>query len=478
MSNTTIDRIRGINSGIAIKAPCRVRTTANITLSGLQTIDGVTLVADDRVLVMNQNTQSENGIYKASTGSWVREPDFDGNRDIVNGTLVYVTAGTLYSLTIWAVSSANPITIGTTSITFIRANIDPASVFSGTGYVKVSGGVYQTPSATVPLTDLATQAANTVLANATASIATPTAVALSASQLLGRGSTGNVAAITLGTNLSMSGTTLSASGLVLFNYITGLIPTAITSSSSTSCTVSISSGQAADSTNAVMQSGGSFSWSIANGNAANGYSGGTTLPNSSTIHFFIITNSSNSSAASFASNTLTPTLPSSHTGGYYRRIFSLFTNASGVLLGTVGSGAKAIEVTGGGVLFYYTTQILDINAQTPGTASRTLYTLSAPTGIKLRPIYRYYQNSLTAGQTIITSPDETDVAPAGVTAGNYYSYFTAAPGYDTGGSSTNGIAHHDGGVYTNTSAQIAIRANVTAPAVYWVTRGIIDDRRS
>lgn len=82
---------------------------------------------------------------------------------------------------------------------------------SGTGYIKVSSGVYQTPSATIPLTDLATQAANTILANATSSAAAPTAVAIAASQLVGRGSTGDIAPITVGTGLSLTGTTLSAS---------------------------------------------------------------------------------------------------------------------------------------------------------------------------------------------------------------------------------------------------------------------------
>lgn len=114
---TQIDRINGLVGSIAVKAPCRVATTANITLSGAQTIDGVAVVADDRVLVKDQTTGSENGIYVASSTAWARATDWNGARDIVQGTQVIASNGTVGAGT-YEVSTANPITIGTTSVSF------------------------------------------------------------------------------------------------------------------------------------------------------------------------------------------------------------------------------------------------------------------------------------------------------------------------------------------------------------------------
>jgi hypothetical protein len=118
MTSVVTDRRFGVNGGLAIKAPVRVATTANIALSGLLTVDGVTTAADDRVLVKNQTTASENGIYDVSTGSWSRAADFNDNRDVAKGTLVYVNEGSTQSGTYFVVTSSNPITIGTSSISF------------------------------------------------------------------------------------------------------------------------------------------------------------------------------------------------------------------------------------------------------------------------------------------------------------------------------------------------------------------------
>lgn len=116
------DRLNGVSGGLGRKAPCRVATTANITLSGTQTIDGVSVVADDRVLVKNQSTASENGIYKCASGAWSRAVDFDGTNDVIGGTVVHVLSGTINSRGEYALTTTGAITVGTTSLSFERMN--------------------------------------------------------------------------------------------------------------------------------------------------------------------------------------------------------------------------------------------------------------------------------------------------------------------------------------------------------------------
>jgi hypothetical protein len=121
MTSTATDVIDGVSGSTAIKAPVRCKTTANITLSGFQAIDGVTLAAGDenlRVLVDNQTDATENGIYDAGASAWTRAADFDGNRDVKTGTLVPVNSGTLYAGTLWRCTTADPIVIDTSSISF------------------------------------------------------------------------------------------------------------------------------------------------------------------------------------------------------------------------------------------------------------------------------------------------------------------------------------------------------------------------
>ncbi|MCE2706336.1 MAG: hypothetical protein LW807_04600 [Proteobacteria bacterium] len=117
------------------KNSCQVATTANIaTLSGLLTIDGYTTLAGDRVLVKNQTTNTQNGIYVAASGAWIRSTDFSTTGDAISGTFTFVQNGTTQASTGWLCTTANTPTpvIGTNAITF--AQFSGAGTYSsGTG---------------------------------------------------------------------------------------------------------------------------------------------------------------------------------------------------------------------------------------------------------------------------------------------------------------------------------------------------------
>lgn len=126
--------------------PVRVATTGNITLSGEQVIDGV-LTSGDRILVKDQTDPSENGIYVTSGGAWTRATDADEDSEVIGAKLVTVSEGTINGDSLWQLTTNDPITVGTTGLTFERnysgqggsnAIWDPARVAT-TGNITLSG---------------------------------------------------------------------------------------------------------------------------------------------------------------------------------------------------------------------------------------------------------------------------------------------------------------------------------------------------
>ena len=110
-----------VATGLEPKLSALVATTGNITLNGVQTIDGVTVGNDDeRVLVKDQNNATQNGIWVAKTGAWVRSPDFDGipQGEVAQGALVPVISGNSNNTTIWVLVSPDPIEVGVSDMIF------------------------------------------------------------------------------------------------------------------------------------------------------------------------------------------------------------------------------------------------------------------------------------------------------------------------------------------------------------------------
>jgi hypothetical protein len=92
--------VDSVAAGLTWKQSVRVATTANITLSGLQTIDGVSVIAGDRVLVKNQTTTALNGIWVASAALWSRSTDMNSPVEF-SGATVFVLSGTVNDNTGW-----------------------------------------------------------------------------------------------------------------------------------------------------------------------------------------------------------------------------------------------------------------------------------------------------------------------------------------------------------------------------------------
>ena len=152
--------VDSVAQGLGPKAACQVATTANITLSGLQTIDGYTTLAGDRVLVKNQSTSSQNGIYLASASAWTRTTDMDVWSEVPGAYTVILNGG--QSDTGWVCTATQSGTINVTAMPWVQFSA-ASTYYAGTGLslssntfsitnTGVSAGSYGSASSTLSAT--------------------------------------------------------------------------------------------------------------------------------------------------------------------------------------------------------------------------------------------------------------------------------------------------------------------------------------
>ena len=141
-------------AGISWKQPCAVATLANITLSGLQTIDGYTTLAGDRVLVKNQSNAANNGIYLASATAWTRSLDANSWDELVSA-ISFIEYGTQAGGA-WFCTATPGGTLGVTAVNWSQFTTS-ATYSAGTG-LTLTGTVFSiTPVGTASTYGSATQ---------------------------------------------------------------------------------------------------------------------------------------------------------------------------------------------------------------------------------------------------------------------------------------------------------------------------------
>lgn len=198
MLNDNWDKIDGAIALKGANGSVRAATVSNTTLLGLQTVDGVSLAAGDRVLVKDQTTGSQNGIYVVASGAWARAADADASAKLAAGLMVYVREGTTNRGKGFVLSNTGTPTLGTTALIFmsIQAPLDVAATAS-TAIVRDNAGRAQVAAPSGAADIARKDTVDAAIATATADATTKTnAVQSSLTAHIGTGGTAHAAVTT------------------------------------------------------------------------------------------------------------------------------------------------------------------------------------------------------------------------------------------------------------------------------------------
>jgi hypothetical protein len=126
--------VDGKLQGFGQKSDVVVTASTNVaSLTGLPTLDGVTLVDAQRVLLTAQTTASQNGLWLVHSGAWTRPTDYASGSVVASDIYVFVQSGTSWASTGWVMNGSSTITVDTSSSSW--------SQFSGAGEIAVNGGI-------------------------------------------------------------------------------------------------------------------------------------------------------------------------------------------------------------------------------------------------------------------------------------------------------------------------------------------------
>jgi hypothetical protein len=312
-------------TGLSWKQPVLCATTANISLTGVQTLDGISAVAGSRVLVKNQTAAAENGIYISSASAWARSTDTNDWTELLSA-IVFVESGSTLAGSAWYCTAQPGGTIGTTAVNW--SNFSVASVYTaGTGLTLASYQFSITPVGTAGTYGSASQVP-VFVTNASGQVTsvTNTSIAISGSQITSgtigssylsgsyTGITG-VGTLTAGTwNAGVIGVVYGGTGAAtLTGYVKGSGTAALTASSTIpSSDITGLGTMSTQNANAVAITGGSVALTTLKtlgltgylyGNDTSAVTASTSIPTSALSGNFVSTFSAGTTGLTPSSNT-------------------------------------------------------------------------------------------------------------------------------------------------------------------------------
>ncbi|NBW33866.1 MAG: hypothetical protein EBR30_02305 [Cytophagia bacterium] len=333
--------VDGLSQGLDVKASVRAASTANVSATynatggtssrgqftaAPNTLDGVTLAANDRILLKDQTTGAQNGIYVVTTlgtganGVWDRATDFDSDAEVTAGAFTFVEEGTTNADSGWVLTTNNPVTIGGasgTALTFAQ--------FSGAGQITAGNGLTKTGNTI----DVVGTAGRIVVAADSIDLATVTAnnssgtAGINFIQAVTVDSYGRVTGLQ---NADVRGASTSQAGIVQLSD-------AVNSTSTSLAATANAVKQANDNANSRLSNSTSSTQS--------GYFGDIFLYDDSTpSHYLGITNSANLTAARTLSINVNDGDRTISLSG------NLAVNTGGATVGGVNTGDQTITLTG------------------------------------------------------------------------------------------------------------------------------------